>query len=115
MPGTVLVEIPFDKEAGFSLGAVNSDGTPGVFEAGTKNWVVPDGFYKSAPSGTEDPPVDVWVGCTVAGSTGVLEGSGDADLGTGVSTIVDQVSLKSVPSQAVAAVISSVTFRPKTV
>ena len=111
MPGTVLVEIPFDKEAGFKLAAVDSMGAPATFEAGSVVFTLDSAdWYQTAGDGVE---ADVWVGSTVIGAAGTLTGSGDADLGEGVATISDSVSLSSKPAQAVAAVLSSVTFRPK--
>lgn len=110
MPGTVLVEIPLDQEAGFVVNTVTSTGEPGEDSNVNSFELDNPAYYQSAPDGTEEPPVEVWIGCTVPDAQAILTATVTQPDGT---LLVDSVQLHSKAAQTVGAVLSQVIFRKK--
>lgn len=105
MPGTMLIQVPFNKEVGL-IAAASEDGQPDVV---TTDWLVdnPDIYV-----GADDPaePDVKWFGTMVLGAKGIVTANcTDADGHKGSDT----VNLEFVSSGEVAVLISQAKLRDK--
>lgn len=117
MPNTQLIEINFNEEVGLTLGALNEDGSPGEFEAGSQAITFTGDAYTLPNDGSDGRDivdgVVAWFGTTTDTAEGTVTGSGDADLGSGVRTISDTTPYKAVKAGATTAVLGVFITRPK--